>query len=171
MTLSKDYNVDWAMRGSGSLLVQSTKLSLYMSLAKELFLMPYRVRLNEDARHSLNSSPPKNYRWVRVGLHKKGSSAAVNKALDTLNFLIGLWNLILNHNQTIRTTYSGPRKPVNSIVLGPLHTIHKPSGEIGRNFRWYEPNYCGAISIFNLRRDITGLLKHTKIFQSKIKKI
>lgn len=76
----------------------------------------------ENAKHALHAAIPENYRWVRAAVDSKGDGAAADTALDALHLLLGIWNLSLNSD--FRVSWGGSRKAVNTITLGPVHTVH-----------------------------------------------
>lgn len=124
-----------------------------------------------DAQHSLHTKAPANYRWVRVGVTEKSEAAAVELALKALHLLLGLWNLWLNKGTGFRRTFKGPRKPVNSISLGPIHTVHSPSGKIEREVWWYEPNYFAPIIPKSLGSDFQGMCRFASVMRSRLRRI
>jgi hypothetical protein len=51
-------------------------------------------------------------------------------------------------------SWASKPKPVNNIILGPIHTLHKPSGELAATeVWWYEPSYLGAIKPFTPKQN------------------
>jgi len=119
--------------------------------------LPYRyqsgrVQIVENARHSLFAEPPTDYLFTRVHVSAKSSYEAMDKAIDTLDLVRGIWNWFHNRRHWIRSS-SGRRAPVNKIVLGPLHTLHYLTGEPATEAWWYQPEYCGAVSPYNPSED------------------
>jgi len=104
-----------------------------------------RQRLLKEARSSLLGSMPNCYRWVRVRTEGRSMDEAAQKALRALDLVRAAWNLAVNIGKWDHETINGKRKPVNSFLLGPVHTVHRESGEIESDRWWYEPNYCGPI--------------------------
>jgi len=105
-----------------------------------------RTRIMKRARQSLHASPPEKYRPVRISAMARSMDEAADVALRAFDTLRGIWNLARNLARGQRETVSGKRKPVNGFLLGPVHTVHLPSGAIERERWWYEPDYCGGIS-------------------------
>jgi len=68
-----------------------------------------RDKIYTKAKHSLHAAHPTTYRWVRVSISDRSDAAAVNFALDSLHFLIGVWNLFYNLKMGIRMTWGGTR--------------------------------------------------------------
>ena len=129
-----------------------------------------RSKMMDLASASLFGKPPTNYKWVRVSTWARSIDAAATISLDSLNLLRGIWNLFVNLSPQgqNRQTISGPREPVNSIVLGPLHTVHLPSGRIEGDVWWYEPDYCGSIRPLTLGQHSGELGKFVRYVRKKL---
>lgn len=84
------------------------------------------------------------YTPVRVSVRAKTYDEAYEKAFNSLDLLRGFWNLHVNRRVGLRSS-SGIRKPVNRIVLGPIHSLHKPSGELASEYPLIEPDYVGPL--------------------------
>jgi hypothetical protein len=122
-----------------------------------------------DAKHSISSAPPRDYAPVSVSVIARSTAEAANKALDRLDFVRGVWNLWRNLGQTFRKS-SGKRKPVNTILLGPIHTLHQSNGELATETWWYEPQYQGPVSLCNEKATIENMYKYMTSFRSHLKK-
>jgi len=98
-----------------------------------------RASAEYSARPSLyTKSIPENYLYARINVESRCESSAMNEALNALDLLRGIWNLILNYRTRRHASH---QQPVNSIVLGPIHTLHDPTGGIVMQGHWYEPFY------------------------------
>lgn len=104
-----------------------------------------RNDLIRDAAYRLFAEIPNNYRNVRVHVSARSDHEAAEKGLDSLDFVRGVWNWMLNRSQFIRISMGRPES-VNTIVLGPIHTLHRLNGEIVSKVWWYEPFYLGAMN-------------------------
>lgn len=98
----------------------------------------------------------KRYTFARASVSAKSDIEAVESALDGLNLLRGIWNFSLNFPLAWRLS-AGQRKPVNKIVLGPIHSLHKPSGELAVDYNWYEPDYVGPLETVRLEQRFDGM--------------
>jgi len=74
---------------------------------------------------------------VRVSVSARSDFEAYHKAVESLDFLRGIWNFRVNRGILSRWS-SGPVKPVNRIRLGPVHTLHLPNGQEVSPLFWYE---------------------------------
>jgi len=97
--------------------------------------------LLRDAKQSLFADPPADYMQVRVHVSAKSIHHGAKQALETLDFVRGVWNWAYNRRHFIRETWGGKSKPVNQIILGPIHTLHNSNGYLAAtNNWWYEPS-------------------------------
>jgi len=95
---------------------------------------------------SLPNSAHPSERYTAVWVHTWGRSnwEAADRAIDTLDLLRGIWNLIMNHRLWSRTT-GGARRPVNQILLGPIHSLHHLDGSLASEVDWYESDYINPV--------------------------
>jgi hypothetical protein len=98
----------------------------------------------------------RHYTFVRVSVRAKSEIEAVESALNGLNLLRGIWNFYLNYPQARRIS-AGQRNPVNKIVLGPIHSLHKPNGKLAVDYNWYEPDYVGPLMSVRLDRYLDAM--------------
>lgn len=107
---------------------------------------------------------------VRVAAKSKTDHEAALAAIDALNFLRGIWNFYLNIRQGPTFPPSIPRKPINRILIGPAHTVHKPSGLLSSDPVWFETSFQKSIKPYQMQKhwpDIKEFELHTR---AKIKK-
>lgn len=95
-------------------------------------------------RAALHAELPKRYLNVRISARGRSAYEAMDTALDRFDEWRGIWNLGLNRSQGWRHS-SGKRMPVNRIVVGPFHSLHKPNGQLAVSHSWYEPDYTGEL--------------------------
>ena len=78
-------------------------------------------------------------RYTAVWIHTRGRShwEAAIRALDALDLLRGIWNFALNLRKWSRTT-GGARRPVNQLLLRPVHSLHDPDGSLAPMLDWHE---------------------------------
>ena len=106
-----------------------------------------RIKLMKEARHSIISNPPNNYADVSVSVSARTTAEAAEKALERVDYVRGIWNLWKNRGYGMRRS-SGQRNPVNTILLGPIHTLHNDNGSLATESWWYEPQYQGPVDLF-----------------------
>jgi len=122
----------------------------------------FKIKANsllQSCKKSLFAEPPENYSNIRIYVSAKSNHDAVNKALDYIDFIRGVWNWVLNRRHHIRMSWGSKPQPINKIIPGPLHTLHYPSGKLAIDDTWwYEPSYLGEISALNPSKDDIELL-------------
>ena len=84
------------------------------------------------------------YAPVRVSVCARAEDEAMDAAVDALDLLRGIWNLYVNRGIGMRSS-AGRRKPVNRILLGPIHSLHEPSGALAAEHPWIERGYVGPL--------------------------
>jgi hypothetical protein len=96
-----------------------------------------RQTLLDKNDHWLPVAHEPSMKVVRAEVQARAPEDAAEKCLAAIDLLRGIWN----HLQTPpwRMTINGPRKPINAVFLGPIHTFHKPSGEPGMFRRTAKP--------------------------------
>ena len=113
------------------------------------------------AKHTLFADLPADYLSVRVHVSARSEFHAAGLALDTLDLVRGIWNWFYNRRQFIRAS-SGRRSPVNRIILGPLHTLHRLNGDLATETWWYEIGYCDAVRIHGSSEDVESMYRFLK---------
>jgi hypothetical protein len=101
------------------------------------FAKPH-VQFVEETTKRWGVKPPGNYLFCRAYIYARSAEEAGNVGQDVLNCLRGLWNWAVLPQFKIT---SGTKAPVNIVGVGPIHTLHKPTGELAASVFWYEPSY------------------------------
>ena len=123
-------------------------------------------QIKNHATYSINGEFPRDYIFAKISVKGKSRSDAGERALDTIDLIRGIWNLFYNRGQYFRMS-SGLRKPINKIVLGPLHTLHLPNGKLANELWWYEPDYRGPLDSFDPSREIDNIYR----FETSVRKL
>ncbi len=108
-------------------------------------------RTDQQIRGYIYGRLPQNYTYLRIYTKARSEHEGAEKCLYTINYLRGIWNYILNCNR-FRRTHIGREKPVNQILLGPIHTLHKLDGTPAMSTFWYEPTYLEPVNLKNVTR-------------------
>jgi hypothetical protein len=67
---------------------------------------------------------------------------ATDTAIDELDFVRAIWNLFFNYRRSRLSLGGGTtRKSINSIVYGPIHTLHHPDGTSATDIYWWQSSY------------------------------
>ncbi len=119
-----------------------------------------RRQILDSAKRRVLGGLPRDYLEVKAITSGKSNAEAANNCLDSINLLRGIWNLFYNRNNWIRMS-SGKRDPVNKILLGPIHSLHGPTGGLATESWWYQPEYQGPVSPHKLEKDITDIHRFT----------
>lgn len=105
--------------------------------------LPSRFSRKElDIQRSIKAMQdfPAGFCKARVRVKARSDFDAFETALGSLDYLRGIWNFVINRRIEWVWT-SNPVKPVNSIYLGPVHTLHCPTGKLATGTYWFEPVY------------------------------
>jgi len=108
---------------------------------------PSRLKANEvyeKARRDGLPQIPEDYCRILVTIRAREIFGAMDEATRRLDLLRGIWNLELNRRKGIQY-HSGPNRPVNAILIGPVHTIHALNGESADETYWYEAGFPSVI--------------------------
>jgi len=124
-------------------------------------------KLKARAQDSLFADVPNNYITAKVHLSAKSIFQAVDKALDTIDLVRGIWNWFYNR-QRFTTLSSGKRQPVNSVLAGPLHTLHTPEGALATDTWWYDPNYYSAVEVHAPGNEFDKLKKFYRSVRTRL---
>lgn len=144
--------------------VSGARITFSASLSKRFERA--RIGTLERARRNDVTDPPRKYTQVRVSIRARSESEAATLALDAFDLLRAIWNLALNHTVMGRTS-TRPLRPVNEILTGPLHTLHKPNGETASETYWYEPSFPHKpFDVF----DVEDKWKRIRQMESQIRK-
>ncbi|MEJ7842541.1 MAG: hypothetical protein WKF95_12290 [Rubrobacter sp.] len=81
-----------------------------------------------------------SYCAVWVSVRGRSEYEAAERALAALDLLRGIWNLTLNRRRWTRMS-GQRRRPVNEVLLGPVHSLHYPDGTLAAETGWYEYDY------------------------------
>lgn len=123
-------------------------------------------RLNKEGR----KIPPYDYTKVIISSRGRSYSEAVNSALDSFEFIRGIWNFLVNRLVS-RQIAPGSFNPVNPILLGPIHTLHKKNGQLVSDDYWYEPFFNEKIKIYDLNKQFEYIKSEEAVIRKKIRNL
>jgi hypothetical protein len=128
-------------------------------------------KFNRDAIIPLTfDKSPSTYTTVQISTKALSHPAAVQDALGAIDLLRGIWNLFFNHRR-VRSSTTGKTKPVNPILLGPIHTLHNPDGSLATETFWYDPDYTTPIKCKNLEKELQDFIKYEKMVRKNLSKL
>lgn len=128
----------------------------------------YKVNENKSIQYSFPNYPPKDYTIVLLGLKARSLPEAIDYGLDKINFVRGLWNYSINLRLGARIQ-SGIRNPINTIRLGPLHTIHNKDGKLSSQNYWFENDCVIKSDNYDVRKKWDYIQKDFTHFRKCIK--
>ena len=138
------------------------QVRLHPSIPKRLASAHWE-RVNE-AKSSMDTDLPTDYCYLVARAAGKSEFQVVDQALDAVNLLRAIWNFYFNRRVLSRTS-SEPRKPVNELLLGPIHTLHLPDGRNATDTWWFETNFRKPLRVKDISRDTESLQK----FESNVR--
>ncbi|MDN3923226.1 hypothetical protein [Roseateles violae] len=97
-----------------------------------------RQRFFDRNGHWLAVAHEPKMKAVRAEVEARSMEDAAEKCLAAVDLLRGIWNFL--KTPPWRITFGGPRKPINAVFLGPIHTFHNSAGELESEQFWYEPS-------------------------------
>jgi hypothetical protein len=129
-----------------------------------------RQTVVDGARDWIHGELPASYSYVRVLVQARSIDEAFATSLDALDLLRGIWNIFFNQRRIAVLSFHNIPKPINRILLGPLHTLHRPGGELASTGFWYEPDYVGPVKCFNLSEEWERLRRYEKQIRRSLTK-
>jgi hypothetical protein len=104
---------------------------------------------------------------LRTEVKARTNDAAVNMALDSADYLRGVWNLWLNARTSLRLQF-GAEDPINKILWGPVHTLHTSEGKLVSEAFWVEPKNQQSNRLHGLTPHWRAMRKWDKWARSRI---
>lgn len=103
---------------------------------------PKRFTFPDRASELTEDHLPWLYTVVRVHVRSRDERSAGDVALDRLDAIRGMWNFHQNRGRW-KMNFGASLNPVNEIMKGPIHTLHRPTGEPAGDMIWWEPGQVG----------------------------
>ena len=145
-----------------TLRINGCSISFKTSLDKKY--RPGREEIEYLASKWVYRERPSRYINVTAKVESRSEMEAANSALNGIDFIRGIWNLLTA--SPLRFS-ARPTKPVNKILLGPVHTVHLPSGKLATQTFWYQPNFPDGVPALPLD---TELENRTFSFIKKVRR-
>ncbi len=128
-----------------------------------------RTKITPRDTQVLFADLPTDYLSVRVSVSARSVHEAADAGLGALDLIRAIWNWFYNRQHLTRISL-GSQSPVNEIAIGPIHTLHKPSGELATETFWYEPSYRAPVQPKDLKHDIANVQKFYRSVRAKLRK-
>ncbi|WP_374588875.1 hypothetical protein [Ideonella dechloratans] len=119
-----------------------------------------RADLFSRNRHWLPIDHEPTMKVVKMKVEARNHEEAVNQCIDAIDLLRGIWNFF--KTASWRLTFGGPTTPINSVFLGPLHTIHDQVGILLNDQFWYEPNFYRNASFSDLNENNNAVIRRAQ---------
>lgn len=121
--------------------------------------------------HGWPESPdPFTHVSVRVAVRARSKFEAIDRGMDALDLLRGMWNYSLTRLTISRHT-AGVPQPINVVRGGPYHSLHFPTGAlVDPELFWYQRHYdtCRAA---DPRRDWKRVREAEHVIRRALKRI
>jgi len=92
---------------------------------------------------------PNDYYVIRAACTGRSPEEAATDALNAIAILRGIWSLWLTKGRFSMSLLGNP-KQVGVLALGPIHTLHLPSGRLATDTIWYDSQYRNPIECLNI---------------------
>jgi hypothetical protein len=89
-----------------------------------------------------------HYMPIVIRTSGKTVHEAIEKGMESLSLLRGLWNFRATLGSWTRRLSYSPPAPLAVIHSGPVHTLHRCNGKPAINNYWYEPGHTGDQTLF-----------------------
>ena len=100
-----------------------------------------------------------DYLCAKVEVSARTPQEAADRSLRSLGVMVGIWNYMLS-GYKLQLGPGSNGVPLGGVVLGPVHTLHHPSGELATDIFWGESSYVGPLKDrANYSRQTDELLK------------
>jgi hypothetical protein len=120
-------------RGQKTLCINGVRISLITSLPRRFNRSAIAARMEEVAPR-----PPANIVQILARVSARTPNAAFYEAQNSVDLIRALWNFVLNYRQ-YHLLQSELARPVNLILPGSVHTLHRPNGTLIEEIFWFEP--------------------------------
>lgn len=118
----------------------------------------------------VKDTTPSGYAYAKVHVKARDPLGACEIAMNSLDLLRGLWNLYFNRQVGIRQTWvsDGRWTPVNSILPGPIHTLHDKDGKLAIDGIWWTTYVPHATQPRDSRRNLAKVRDFEKYARRKV---
>ncbi|MCP4762537.1 MAG: hypothetical protein GY870_12220 [archaeon] len=154
----------------GKLVVDGVTITFNKNFLSKFILERNRV-IKPSYKRYIPFPPPEKFVAVKIHLQSRHHVEAFEKAIDTLDFVRGVWNYFINREIGSSKTTGQRLDSINSIVLGPVHTVHYSSGNIATEMYWYENDYTDSKKTYDRNDVLNEIYLQFFKFRKILKKI
>lgn len=147
--------------------IETSRIRLYPARPKKFEAGSIETRI----KNYVITTRPTDYASVLVTTRGRSVADAHETAINALDVLRGIWNLALNRRSDWRISNELPR-PVNRVLLGPIQTLHLPSGKLADDNFWYDPGFIGPLPRVHLSQaEASAVIKFEKALRAQIRRL
>jgi len=118
-------------------------------------MLSSRRRFVENNRRFPFGSANQAYCPVVVSVNERDHYRAAEAGFRDFAVVRALMNLVVNRQREFRYSNHYPPKPVNSILSGPLHTVHDVGGNLVEDDAfWYETEWMDPVAVADLSKEL-----------------
>lgn len=129
-----------------------------------------REAIQDDLEQATGIERPHRLTVIRIRVRARTDGAAVNQALDTADYLRGIWNFWINSRTRMRHRIGSP-KPVNKILWGPVHSLHTSEGALATETFWVEPKHQQFDDLYRMSADWERIRMWEKRVRNRLGKV
>jgi hypothetical protein len=158
------------------------KMILLTSVSLKCSEVPARMRLGGSSITFLKACPrnfprplqdttPSEYTYVKVHVSAREFNDGADQAFERIDMVRAIWNLVLNSRteQRISAGYRG-FKPVNGILLGPLHTLHGTDGAMALPGQWWYSGHPFNVEALTARTGLKNLKTRERMIRKQLQR-
>lgn len=126
-----------------------------------------RSAISSKIRQYQKSTYLLDYLNVRVALTARSPFEAGLNGIEAMDLLRSIWNLASNMGRGMRISF-GERRRVNSVELGPIHTVHTPDGQLASEVFFYEPFHSHLQRAHDFRQRWSAVTKFERLLRQDL---
>lgn len=129
------------------------KINIFNCVIEFLATCPFALeKVEKLIKNHIELPLPTNYTWVIIRINARTVHEAINKATYALDYLRAIWALTL-YAGNVSYRSGGRPQPRNSILLGPIKTIHDIAGNVNEDIIWYELDYINQRQPISIEKE------------------
>ncbi|MCD1641028.1 hypothetical protein K7H92_20095 [Pseudomonas stutzeri] len=122
--------------------LENTTIRFYKAGLPKKYQERFKHNSQWDSLDKHNSPLPENYSVVTIRVKGKSVEDAAEAALNHLDYVRGVVGYLVNPQNFFSPFGPSGIKPLNRIMLGGMHTLHKTNGKLAiPDSFWFETNY------------------------------
>lgn len=129
-----------------------------------------REKFLRGAKDHIIGQLPSNYLNIQISTLARSPEEAGSKAVDAINLLRAMWNLVYNLKKR-KIFPTSIDRPLNSIVLGPFHSIHDNDGKHIPSIWWRDISYKEPLQCKDISKEEKALRENEQFIKSKLSQL